>query len=305
MNYTTQLVVLLFLFVVIGADVWFDEPKYIETSSTKLLKKSGDASIDHAFDGVVSLVRRRRPADQCGTEPTVEVLISPESSACILHTLAVTAKHGWEFASDEGKPAEEATRSDTLYVTNLREPIARIVSQYKYEGRWPCGQLTRNKTHFIPSYYNEHLLEEFVSAYSVSEGEECKAKRRKKLWKCSDKCYLRWFGKDFDCLKNEPRSFPTAVEQLMSYNLIDVQEWMRNESYARDLSRMSNMPPKILLTPTSMYRGQQSAYWNQQLPPILRNDTLREMQNQNVLDTRLFNLITSCTDGVVFRLGTI
>ena len=61
--------------------------------------------------------------------------------------LAKVADHyGVELKYTEWSEMEEPGTHDdaaTFYVTHLREPVERAISHFKYQGRWPCRDLTR------------------------------------------------------------------------------------------------------------------------------------------------------------------
>ena len=109
------------------------------------------------------------------------------------------------------------TSGRTLYVTNLREPISRIISNYRYDQRWNCdnkllkmnmnmdtntnenntnntnsSNAASKKEYFIPTFENQDMsLEEFGLEQFPSFHKKSKNKNRK-LWRCSTNCYSRW-----------------------------------------------------------------------------------------------------------------
>ena len=173
--------------------------------------------------------------------------------------LAQVAKtHGWTWVVTEGKAAEAPVRNDTFYVTNLRAPVARILSSYKYEGRWLCKELVQKKKNknnnasFVPTAENSQTLEEYISQYDASSLRinciNATGKSSRFLWKCSENCYMRWFAQDFNCLQNPYESYRTAMEKLMQYHLIVVTERMQDSSYTARLARMFNVHPRTFRT---------------------------------------------------------
>lgn len=219
---------------------------------------------------------------------------------------AVAQRHGWTWDVTEGKPAEDPTtcrRNDTLYVTHLRQPVARILSSYKYEGRWKCKQLVQNRT-FVPTANNSVTLEEYVADNDASEirtTRQCDEKRHDDfLWQCSENCYVRWFGKDFDCMVDPYKNYQTAREKLMSYHVIIVTEKMKDPLYVKDLTRMFQVPATLFTTQLPKWCSPQSTQWNKVYPAILRNETLERLERMNQLDTRLYHDITTCPNGTIF-----
>jgi hypothetical protein len=131
-------------------------------------------------------------------------------------------------------------RNDTLYITHLRDPIARAISHYKYEGRWSCDQLVGRNTNtntnananastasknqsshpfFVATKENSVDLKTWMesdrdsssSAANDNNGNgnngTCNKHNKKTGWKCASNCYIRWL--------NFPHGFCTSREQLL------------------------------------------------------------------------------------------
>jgi len=129
---------------------------------------------------------------------------------------------------------EYPIREDTLYVTNLRDPVDRIISDYKYEGRWSCDQLVRNKTKFVPSLENQRSFEDDIRLLNKAVNQtNCKGK--KNLWRCAEECYTRWYGKNFNCIQNHTEDSQSAFERLMKYDIIVITDWLRDPNYVKGL----------------------------------------------------------------------
>jgi len=98
----------------------------------------------------------------------------------------VADKYGIEFKAVEWRGMEEPGTSyennntNTFYVTNIREPISRSISHFKYQGRWDCKDLVfSRKNKFVPTEENANSL----LAWNETGGHEpskCKVKGRKK-----------------------------------------------------------------------------------------------------------------------------
>ncbi|KAL7557099.1 hypothetical protein ACA910_009190 [Epithemia clementina (nom. ined.)] len=215
--------------------------------------------------------------------------------------------HNWTFQAKEGQPVE-ARRQDTLYVTALRHPIQRAISHYKYEGRWTCPEMVKNKTVFVPTPENSRTLKDFIKRIHPSNTAPCfnnsstnnSTIRKPILWVCTKLCYLRWFGADFNCLTNVSKSYSTALERLYNqFHLIAVTDWLKIPEYRRGLMEMFGINSSI-----SFRRGMscdaQSKYWNQKYPAVLRNETLNQLRQVNKLDIQLYETLTNCPGGVVF-----
>lgn len=80
------------------------------------------------------------------------------------YLLKVAKHYNITFEVAEGYKTRQLTMdANTLYVTNLREPVARVISNYKYDLRWDC-KLLLHKDKFQASYNNTRgiSLEEFA-----------------------------------------------------------------------------------------------------------------------------------------------
>ena len=217
----------------------------------------------------------------------------------------VAKQYRWKIDYVEGRPAEEPTRNDTLYVTSLREPVARAISNFKYEIRWPCSKLVSPEQYpdYLPSPNNSRTLEDFIERESGKFSQkECWRKPNKRtLWRCARNCYLRWYGRNFNCLKNPEKSYETAMEKLLNYNLIVITERLADPSYVDGLMHMfGNVNTTILSTTQKMYCFDESRHWNAKYPASVNENTLANLTQLNALDIRLYNEITACQEGIVF-----
>lgn len=218
----------------------------------------------------------------------------------------VARAHGWNFVSVEGTPAEEPTLNDTLYVTHLREPVARAISMYRYGGRWSCRKLVfpQQYSDFIPTANNSRTLEEYIEKESDKlEQQQCLKipERRKKLWGCAKNCYLPWYGKPFNCLADIEKSYRTAKEKLLGYNLIVILERMSDPMYVKGLLRMFGiLESDIFSTTQKIHCANESRFWNGKYPASIKKSTLRNLTNLNKWDIRLYKELNDCPEGIEF-----
>ena len=216
----------------------------------------------------------------------------------------VTSIKNWTLVVREGSQGwEDPKRNDTIYVTNLRHPVSRIISDYKYEGRWDCGQLMKNRT-FLPSMDNSKSLEEFIDR-STEPNKGCglgsytgrKRKRLYLLWKCSELCYLRLFGgKEVNCYfqNNVTYNYETALQRLSeSFHLIVITEWLHDLKYRQKVLKYLGLKPYKHYD-SRMYCDK-SKWYNHQYPALISNETLTRLHQMNQLDIRLYETLTSCT----------
>ena len=157
---------------------------------------------------------------------------------------------------------------------------------------------------FIPTANNSRTLEDYIEKESDKpEQQQCLKipERRKKLWGCGKNCYLRWYGKPFNCLADIEKSYRTAREKLLGNNLIVILERMSDPMYVKGLLRMfGNMETDTLSTTQKIHCANESRYWNDKYPAIIKNSTLSNLTKLNKWDVRLYNELNDCPDGIVF-----
>ena len=217
----------------------------------------------------------------------------------------VAREYRWKFDYVEGRPAEEPTRNDTLYVTSLREPVARALTHYKYEIRWPCSKMVSPAEYpdFQPLPNNSRTLEDFIERESGKFSQkECWRKPAKRvLWRCAKNCYLRWYGANFNCIKNPQKSYETALQKLLKYNLIVITENLNDPSYVQGIMNFfGNVNTTILSSTQKMYCFDESRYWNNRYPAVMSNEIIANLTRLNELDIQLYKELTTCQDGIHF-----
>ena len=81
---------------------------------------------------------------------------------------------------EEPGTSYENNNTNTFYVTNIREPISRSISHFKYQGRWDCKDLVfANKRKFVPTEENANHFRTWNET-GGHEPSKCKVKGRKK-----------------------------------------------------------------------------------------------------------------------------
>lgn len=101
----------------------------------------------------------------------------------------VADKYGIELKAVEWRGMEEpgttfennnTLNENTFYVTNIREPISRSISHFKYQGRWDCHDLVfASRKKFTPTEENANSLLSWNRTGGHEES-KCKVKGRKK-----------------------------------------------------------------------------------------------------------------------------
>jgi hypothetical protein len=216
----------------------------------------------------------------------------------------VAKRYGLTFQHVEGRPAPNRNNrnNNTLFVTNLRDPVARTISHYKYSGRWQCRDLKRKN--FKPTRENDVPLETFLH----EEGGDKERQRWPQawLWECAQNCYTRWLSPNPGEAKNvntdhDPAEamLQRAKERLLQYDVIVVLEKLADPAYIKGLEQMFGGVPWPS-KPAKVYCENQIKRANRKVPAVIRNETLQEVQRLNAADISLYKEMTSCSHGFAF-----
>lgn len=205
----------------------------------------------------------------------------------------VAKKYELDFVVKEGTPADMPhPNSTTFYVTNLREPVSRLVSNYKYEGRWDCRQRGANHTD-----KNSITLEHFIDRFKINGTKDRDTvARRTRLWRCAQNCYVRWLSSNPRSIENMTQSYSVAYEKLSKYNLIIITEKLKDPTYVHDIESMFNVKG---LRKQRMHCEDRMKELNTRYPPIIKNSTLDEIKIMNQMDSILYQTFASCPNNTV------
>ena len=212
----------------------------------------------------------------------------------------VIRKYDIELITTEGRNPllPEDADNRTLLVTHIREPTARVLSNYKYEERWLCRHLTNQS--FVPTLNNTRIsLHYFV--------EEPNQATSGVLWRCSHNCFAKWstgicwdegaFNESTACWSHddvEGSFLSRAREVLFSYNLIIVIEWLQNPEYVKSLEALFGVEG-IAIPRQADWCAKESAAANEKWPLAVPEETKQLILQRNYLDTTLYNELTRCS----------
>ncbi|KAL9179053.1 hypothetical protein ACHAXT_000095 [Thalassiosira profunda] len=204
----------------------------------------------------------------------------------------VAAKYGLHLEMRECQHAsakeEVGIRNDTLYVTNIRDPVERAISHYKFDGRWDCWQLVHNDT-FVPTEANARPFEEWDKTAGF-EGSWCDAPFS--FISCAVNCHVQAFS-GRGCTKDGWRSeYNLALERLLRYNLVFVYDRFRDPQYVKAVERFFGV--EGFNAPSEMFCGAESAAANRRMPLKVDLDAVVSLTNKNAMDIRLYDDLTHC-----------
>ena len=148
----------------------------------------------------------------------------------------VAQTHNIHLHIQENKYAREEVGSHpgTMYVTNLRDPVERSISHFKYEGRWNCRQMIKDASHYTPTLQNARKFEQWNSTggFKPSPCDESFS-----FHECAVNCYIQSFSGQ-GCTRDEWKTqYALAQERLFRYNLIFVYEKFKDPKYVEAIEQ--------------------------------------------------------------------
>jgi hypothetical protein len=226
----------------------------------------------------------------------------------------VAKHHGLEFHFDEFVVAETPGSHDdaTFYVTNLREPLARSISHFKYEGRWSCKEMTSNSSSYVPTEENANTLEDWSENYGryATHTYPCANVngingRYFKMLTCGVMCYSQWFA-GLSCppegelpMSDEEREisfmrqYQYARMKVNRYNLVVVSEWLKDPGYVAAVERMFGVPGVAQRAYYPWCEAESHAA-NEMIPLAIKNETMAKLAESNRFDSFLYEEYSSC-----------
>ena len=229
----------------------------------------------------------------------------------LFHYLKKVAKHyNIAFEHIEATPIEmPGNRSDTLCVTHLRHPVSRVISGFKYEGRWPCQQVITNQS-YVPTAENAVDFDTWI------EATPCKVRMLNDvptLWECSTNCYIQWLNYDqfrkptcrLEDVSATPESYSRALSAALKFHIIiDVERLFQMQGYGTSIERVFGVPG-LVGSQSWMYCGKASRRANQQVPLVVKNSTIKDLRQRNQADLSLFQNLTTCHGPIQFPTSTL
>ena len=218
----------------------------------------------------------------------------------------VAQHYGLQYKRMEGKPFNETLhddhlRSDTFYVTHVRDPIQRMISHYEYDGRWPCSKLVEKNSTFLPTQNNSKSIVDWLYQFNAST-QHRQHKHKEVLWYCTENCYTRWLAlphhlssphiSSYDDLKRR------AIQAAHRYHLILVLEWLQDPHYVKQLEAFFGVKG-LQGRPKGMYCYKASKQANAITPAAYDSSIFQLLSERNAVDYSLLNELESCSkDGV-------
>ena len=196
----------------------------------------------------------------------------------------------YKHASSE---EEVGSRTDTFYVTNMRDPVERSVSHFKYDARWGCDQLVKNSSNFVPTSDNAMPFESwnFTGGFEKSSCDEPFS-----FVSCAVNCYVQVFSGG-GCTRDDwYTEYNLAWDRLLRYNMILVYSKFGDTEYVRAVEDFFGGVGGFN-EPSSMFCGEEAREANRKVPLRVSFEHVLRLTRLNAMDNRLYrDMVTSCFD---------
>jgi len=188
---------------------------------------------------------------------------------------------------------EVGSRNDTLYVTNMRDPVERSISHFKYDSRWDCQQLVKNET-FVATESNAQPFEAWNQTKGFIPSDDCDEPFS--FTSCAVNCYIQTFSGHGCTVDNWHTEYNLAHDRLLRYNMILVYEKFKNAKYIRAVENFFGVDG--FNEPSDMFCGTEAREANERVPLTVKFENVLKLTYLNEMDNRLYkDLVTSCWDG--------
>jgi hypothetical protein len=213
----------------------------------------------------------------------------------ITRYLQMVAKHYQiNFKSVEfihaSQDEEVGSRNDTIYVTNIRDPVGRSISNFKYNVRWDCRKLFNSS---FATAENARPLEAWNQTHGL------KPSPCGKPWAfhdCAVNCHIQAFtGKG--CSSDDwLTEYNLAWNRLLRYNIILVFEKFKDPDYIEAVENFFGVKG-LNKGYSRMWCGPESKKANERIPLNISAEYSRRLTKLNEMDNRLYSdLVSPCSD---------
>jgi len=228
--------------------------------------------------------------------------------------LSKVANHyGLELMAVEWSGMEEPGTYDdgaTFYVTHLREPVDRSISQFKYQGRWSCADLVHGSRNFTPTEDNANRIETWNQTGGHTPFDHCKRKKGPKkegkrqpfffLGSCAVNCYVQWFsGVCPEMGMKLDQQYQMARAKVLKYNFVAVIEKLKDPRYVEAVENYFGVAG--LTKRGTPYCQKKSHKANEKFPLTVSSDTRQKLTKLNEVDSALYHDLSDCLDSGMYN----
>lgn len=209
----------------------------------------------------------------------------------------VTAHYNINLEVQEFKHAsyseEVGSRNDTIYITNIRDPVERAVSHFKYDGRWDCRQMVYNES-FVATKENAKPFNTWNETQGF-EPSECDVPFS--LYSCAVQCYIQTFTGVGCTSDNWFTEYNMAHDRLLRYNLILIYDKFKDPQYVEAVEDFFGVKGFNKGT-VDMFCGPQAHEANERIPLKVSFEHVLKLTYLNEMDNRLYkDFASSCWGG--------
>jgi len=130
---------------------------------------------------------------------------------------------------EEGYNIQRKKQPGELWVTSIRDPVDRLWSSFRYEGRW-------KGTRFSGWAEKEISFNEW---HARTNSTTCS----RKTWQCSANCFTRWFS---GCTSGPTHNaFPAAALTLSEFDVVVNMHRLQDATYAKLVQECLNLTRPI------------------------------------------------------------
>ncbi len=209
-----------------------------------------------------------------------------------LKGVARTHKINLEIQENKYAREEIGSHPGTMYVSNLRDPVERSISHFKYEGRWDCRQMIKNATQYIPTLQNANKFEDWdqTGGFVPSPCDQpCSFDQ------CAVNCYIQSFSGHGCSLDDWKTEFTLAQERLFQYNLIFVYDRFKDPNYVKAIEQFFGVD-KVFNLESNYWCGPEAKQANKLYPLKTKFEAILKLEHLNAMDTRFYKEAVSCWD---------
>ncbi|KAL9183040.1 LOW QUALITY PROTEIN: hypothetical protein ACHAXT_004827 [Thalassiosira profunda] len=187
----------------------------------------------------------------------------------------------------------QRSRNDTIYVTNLRDPVERSISHFKYEGRWSCkgrdGELMNRS--FIPTKENARPFENWTHTQGFYPSP---CDKPFYFGICAVQCYIQSFTGRGCTSDDWITEYHLALNRLRRYNIIISLEQIKDPRYREAVEDFFGV--KGFGGNLRQWCGPESKAANKKVPLLTDPSVVSRLTRLNKMDYRLYRELTSCWD---------
>ena len=229
----------------------------------------------------------------------------------------VKDKYKLDLVSYEGGCIEQpGTRNDTLYITHIRNPVERAITNFKYSGRWNCVWMVyrhkRRPSTWSPTEENARSMEEWLK-----QGDGyMRLGADKRLWDCKSNCFIKWLNRQHNkndiCVDKHgshhsvnSSHYQSALGTAQKFHLIIQTERMRDKGYVKSLNNYFGLASTFTEEKIPMWCDKESKAANSAYPYNMTITDWTLLSKLNTEDTHFCRDLSSCPSGIQFPKGSL